>query len=217
MSDPLIDSLTNDLKPVTSLNTRWLWLGAVVGLVLAVAYVWLVLGPRFEWVGLFNGLKISNRAMYIKPGLFLIFGFSALWAVADLSRPQGRLKLRTLIPVILLGGIIAGQMFSDLLRSNHQQIIDSLTGGVSTCFVTILCGGMAGLAVLWRFWLRRTASSHPVALGAMSGLATASLMAAAYAVHCNMDAPVYIIVIYGGAVGLFTGIAALLGGRLLRW
>lgn len=51
----------------------------------------------------------------------------------------------------------------------------------------------------------------------MSGLAAASLMAAAYALHCDGDAPIYLIAVYGGAVAIFTGIATWLGGRFLRW
>ena len=51
----------------------------------------------------------------------------------------------------------------------------------------------------------------------MSGLAAASLMAAAYALHCDGDAPVYLLAVYGGAVAIFTAVAAALGARLLRW
>ena len=82
---------------------------------------------------------------------------------------------------------------------------------------TIVCGGGAGLIAMWRLWLRRTATSHPAILGAMSGLATGALMAAAYAIHCDRDTPVYILGIYGGGVAIVTAIAALLARKLLRW
>ena len=61
------------------------------------------------------------------------------------------------------------------------------------CTTTVVFGGLAGLIILWRLWLRRAATSHPVLLGAMAGLATGAFMAAAYAVHCDRDWSSYIL------------------------
>ncbi len=166
---------------------------------------------------LMHGVWKGNPTAVIKPLLFLTLGLTSIWAVTGLTRPEGRLKLRYLLPVLAVGGIVLGNFVSELAIFGFNGIGEKLNGGVTVCFTTILCGGMAGLIILWRFWLRRAATTQPVALGAMSGLATASLMASAYALHCNMDAPVYIVLIYGLAVVVFTGFAALLGGKLLRW
>ena len=218
MSDALIDDLTKGLKPVKPMRLWPMWAGAGLGFVLAGLYIWFLYHPRPELRALMaNGTWPTNPVVLLKPLLFLVLGISALWAVSGLARPEGRMKLRYLIPVLVLGGITMGNLITEIRTYGTEDIPDRLNGGVDVCFTTILCGGLAGLVVLWRFWLRRTATSHPVVLGAMSGLATASLMASAYALHCNMDAPVYIVLIYGLAVAVFTGFAAILGKWLLRW
>ena len=218
MNDALIDDLTRGLKPVKPMRAWPLWLGAGIALVLAGLYIWFLYHPRSELRDLVaHGTWPTNPVALAKPLLFLILGVSALWAITGLARPQGRMKLRYLLPVLVLGGITVGNLISEVMMFGMDDIASRLNGGVTVCFTTILCGGLAGLVVLWRLWLRRTATSHPVALGAMSGLATASLMAAAYALHCNMDAPVYIVAVYGLAVAVFTAFAAILGKWLLRW
>jgi hypothetical protein len=95
--------------------------------------------------------------------------------------------------------------------------LHSLQGGNTLCFETIVGGGLIGFGLLWGMWLRRAATTSPVALGALSGLAAASLSASAYAIHCNMDAPAYLLLVYGVAVGLITALTALFGRRLFKW
>ncbi len=216
MSD-LLDTLATDLKPVKPLRSRPLWLGALVGLIVAALYIWFLYGPRPELVALSHGDWPGRHMPVVKPLMFLALGIGALWGVAGLVRPEGRPKLRYLLPVMIIGGIVSGCMVFEYQNEGWGRMTDNLRGGVLICYLTILCGGMAGLIVLWRLWLRRSATSHPVALGAMSGLATASLMASAYALHCQGDAPVYLLLVYGAAVAILAGIAALLGGKLLRW
>ena len=218
MSDAFLDTLTTGLKPVKPMRMWPLWAGAGIALVVAVLYIWFLYHPRVELRDLvMHGTWPTNPVAIVKPLLFLALGVSALWAISGLARPQGDMKLRYLLPVLVLGGIVMGNLISEIMVYGWGDIAGRLNGGVTDCFLTIMCGGMAGLIVLWRLWLRKTATSHPATLGAMSGLATASLMAAAYALHCNMDAPVYIVVVYGLAVAVFTGFAALLGGKLLKW
>ena len=216
MSD-LLNTLIHDLKPVKPLRSRSLWLGALAGLIVAVLYIWFLYGPRPELAALTQGNVPDSHMPVIKPLMFLALGIGALWGVAGLVRPEGRPKLRYLLPVLIIGGIVFGNLLVEYQREGWDRMADNLNGGVLICYMTILCGGMAGLIALWRLWLRRSATSHPVALGAMSGLATASLMASAYALHCQGDAPIYLLLVYGAAVAILTGIAALLGGKLLRW
>ncbi|MBW8881059.1 MAG: DUF1109 domain-containing protein [Asticcacaulis sp.] len=217
MSDAFLDNLAGDLKPVKPLRNASLWLGAAVGFVIAVAYILKFYGMRPELHGLMHGVWPADPMPMLKPVLFLVTGGLAFWAVADLARPEGRLKKRFVAPVALWLAVTVVGLVSDFAGGGWQRLADGLNGGMMICYITILCGGMAGLIALWRLWLRRSASSHPVALGAMAGMGTASLMAAAYALHCTMDAPVYILFVYSAAVAIISGLAALLGGRLLRW
>ena len=94
---------------------------------------------------------------------------------------------------------------------------DHAFGAAGLCFSTVFVGGLGGVGLMWRLWLRRSATSYPVLLGMMSGLAASTLSAAAYALHCNMDAPVYILFVYGSAVAAVVAISGLVGRRFLNW
>ena len=215
--DALLDSLTTDLKPVKRLRASSLWIGAAVGLVVALVYIFVFYGPRGDIVAMLRGAEMTNPMVIGKPLIFLVVGFSALWAVADLARPEGRLKLLPVLPALAVFGLVVGNLLSEMAIFGTDNFARQLNGGGHVCFITILCGGMAGLVVMWRLWLRKAATSHPVLLGAMSGMAAASLMAAAYSIHCNMDFSIYILLFYGTAVAVSSGIAALLGAKLLKW
>ncbi|ESQ83686.1 hypothetical protein AEAC466_11815 [Asticcacaulis sp. AC466] len=215
--DDIIDSLADNLKPVRPMRDSLLWAGAAGGLLLAVLYISTFYGFRPEIVNLPKGTLPAHFTPVGKPLLFFGLGVTALWTVSRLTRPEGEMKAIYLLPVLAALGLTLFNMTVELISDGWAASAERLNGGVVVCFTTILCGGMAGLLLLWRFWLRRSASSHPTALAAMSGLATASLMASAYALHCNMDAPVYMVLIYGLAVAIFTGFATLLGRRLLKW
>lgn len=217
MTDDLLDKLTQNLRPTTPLRNSRLWLGALAGLAVAVAYILIFYHPRNDVRMLMHGQWSGNPMAVIKPLMFLILGLSAVRAVIDLSRPEGRLRPDRLIVLIGVAAAVLIGLGFEWLRFGGRDFAAWLSGGVVVCYTTILCGGMAGLLVMWRFWLRRAAPSQPRLLGAMSGLAAASLMAAAYALHCDGDAPIYLIAVYGGAVAIFTGIATWLGGRFLRW
>ncbi len=217
MSDDLIDRLSQDLKPVRTLDPRAMWGGAAIAVVLAAIYIYFAYGPRLDVVLWLHGHFPRAAMVWFKPLAFLLTAAGALWAVADLSRPQGRLRTRTLLPLLGCLAILCGGLMSDFQTFGMPYAAERLHDPMILCMTTIFFGGMAGLLILWRLWLRRAATSHPVALGAMSGLATACLMAAAYAVHCDRDAPVYILAVYGVSVAVTTGVAALLGKRFLRW
>ncbi|ESQ79758.1 NrsF family protein [Asticcacaulis sp. YBE204] len=215
--DDLIDSLAARLTPTRPLVDSRLWLGTTFGLVLAILYVSTIFGIRPELKGLWVGQWPDAFTPIGKPLLFLMLGLTSVWTVTRLSRPDGEMKIVYWLPVFAALGLTVFNMTMELARDGWQVSTQQLNGGVVACFSTILCGGLAGLAVLWRFWLRRAATSYPTTLAAMSGLMCASLMASAYALHCNMDAPVYIVLIYGAAVALFTGFSTVAGRRLLSW
>lgn len=216
MSDDILDDLAGDLKPAKPLNTTALGIGAAVATILAAIYIFLLYGARPELRAMLGGDFGVDPMAWFKPLLFIAVGTGALWSVADLARPEGRLRLRTLAPLVIAAGFVLVALVADL-SARGLGALRNIGDPSILCVLTIVCGGGAGLVLMWRLWLRRTATSHPGLLGAMSGLAAASLMAAAYAVHCDRDTPVYILGIYGGGVAILTAVAALLGRKLLRW
>ena len=217
-NDKALDDLVSRLTPVKVLRLYPIWVGAAVGLVIGAIYVYFAYGPRPEWEALLrHGVIIDHPIAFLKPALFLAIGTSALIAVGDLARPQGRFSWSTALPIFLCVAAVLVALVSEVANDGLSKTLDQLHLPMVVCFLTIFLGGMLGWSVLWWTWLRRAASASPVALGAVSGLATASFMAAAYAVHCPLDAPVYILLMYGLPVVVGTGVGALLGKRLLSW
>ncbi|WP_443749551.1 NrsF family protein [Asticcacaulis solisilvae] len=215
-SDKLIDDLADGLRPVRPLKASPMWLAAAAALVLAALYIFFYYGPRPEIAAMVHGQSPRTMMAWFKPLLFVVTGAGAFWAVADLARPEGRLRVRTLLPLILALAIEIVALLRDAMMQ-PSEVMTGLHQPAILCMTTIVCGGLAGLIVLWRLWLRRAATSHPVLLGALAGLATGSLMAAAYAVHCDRDWSSYILVYYAGGVAITSAIAAALGKRFLRW
>jgi len=217
MTDDLLDKLAGDLKPVQPMRLWPLWLMAGIGLVLAAVFVIFVYGPRPEMTALSHGAWPAAFMIVGKPLVFLITGLSALWSLGALIRPEGRLRPPTLAPVVLLAGVIVVMAVVQYIGDGPVKTLHSLQGGNSLCFATIAGGGIIGFGLLWALWLRKAATAAPVTLGALGGLAASSLAASAYAIHCNMDAPAYLLLVYGLAVGLITALAALAGKRLFSW
>jgi hypothetical protein len=217
MSDSVIDTLVGRLSPVKPLKASVLWRGAALTVVIAAVYVVLLYGMRPELRVLSQRMLMHRPMILLKPILFLLLGVSALRGVAELARPEGRLRFRVLLPALLLVGALLGVFVHDVTAHGWARTFNNAFGAAPLCAMTILCGGTVGVVLMWRFWLRRSATSHPAQLGAMSGLAAGSLMAGAYAIHCNMDAAVYLLLVYGVAVAVFTGLSALVGRTLYRW
>jgi hypothetical protein len=215
--NPLITQLTSDLKPVRSMAVRPLIAGVVIGIVLAVIYVATVLGIRPEIMALMHGHWPEVAMVVGKPLLFLLTGISALWAMNGIYRPEGVLKTHRLWPVLGLLGLVLLGIVIEGATLGMAEVVTRMRDPFITCWTTIFGGGLAGLAVLWALWLRRAASSYPAVFGALSGLMCASFMASAYALHCDRDAPIYILTFYGLAVAAFSGLAGLFGGKFLRW
>jgi hypothetical protein len=216
MSDDILDDLARDLKPARPLSVRALGIGAALTATLAAIYIFFVYGARPELRAMLGGDFDVDPMAWFKPFLFIAIGAGAFWSVAGLARPEGQFRLRTLAPLVIAVGFVLAALVADII-ARGPGAFRNIGDPSILCVLTIVCGGGAGLIVMWRLWLRRAATSHPGLLGAMSGLAAASLMAAAYAVHCDRDTPIYILGIYGGGVAILTAIATLLGRKLLRW
>ncbi len=219
--DAFLDRLASDLKPVQPLRLWPLWVIAVAGLVIGAVFVIMVYHPRPELMAMAHGTMPQNGFQawmaVAKPLLFTIIGGSALAAAAGLVRPEGALQPKPLLPAAFMVLFILMGLCFQFVTEEPGQVMTSLVGGNTLCMSTIVAGGAIGFTALWALWLRKSATSHPTALGALTGLGMASLSAAAYAIHCNMDAPAYLLSVYGLAVAVFGAIGAFLGRRLLRW
>lgn len=215
--DDLIDSLVNDLKPVWPMRTALLWTGAGVGLLLATLYISVFYGFRPEISAMSKGTLPVHFSPIGKPLLFLVLGVTALWSVSKLNRPENEFSITHIFPIIAGVTVAILNMIVEVATEDYVFLIQQLNGKVILCYATILFGGTIGQLIMWRFWLSRGASSFPTILAAMSGLATSTLAASAYALHCPMDAPIYLVLVYGTAVAIYTGLSTVVSRHFMKW
>ncbi len=197
----LIERLSEDLRPVKPLSA-----GRLLGLALvftAMTLIWVVgfYGMRPEFSDLERALAQARFAL-LKPLLWGWAGLSALHAANALSRPEGRCHWSDLapLPVILLSHGLA--LWWQVASSGWDGATAGGFGGAVLCGLTILLSAWVAMRLVTPMWLSRTASSQPRLLRLCAALGFAGLAAAAYALHCPMDQPLYTLSVYLPAIGM---------------
>lgn len=213
MTNQLIEQLVNDLKPRKPLLNLKLWLYCGMCFISIAALVLIVLGLRSHYQ-----VALDTGAMFWKPGMFLAAWVGGMFFVTNLSRPIQQFKKWHLVPFFLAGGILFWQLTTYLTNTLGAQIISDLNDPtIPYCIFTIFTGGSLSLIVTWFLWLRKSASLKPSRLGALAGFSCGCLTASAYAICCDNDTSLYIIIYYGSPILILTFIGALLGRNLLKW
>jgi hypothetical protein len=215
MSDPLINSLVNDMTPVKTLSCKSLNITALFTFVVSAVIIITAFGVRKDFYEF-----IHTSSVLFKNGLFLSIFMWGLLLIHKLSRPSGTVTFVHMTPFILipLGLFITGYIepakFS--IAAFEGQIL-GMTGMGFHCLTTLTLASLAAMAILWRAWLKKTASTQPMLLGAISGLTSSSLIAFVYAFYCSSDYALYVSVYYGIPIMLMTGLGAILGHKKLAW
>jgi hypothetical protein len=214
----LIETLSQSVNPVAPLGRRGLWLWVGLSLLAGITYVLTAYGARPEMRLLFSeGRVADNLSAYAKTAFFIGLAALAVWQVQATARPEGRL---TRVQTGLLGlGLIALLTLTgiDMAVSGLSTALTGLSDGAPGCFLTILVGGMVGLGVGWAVWLRQAAPGNPALFGALSAFAASTLMTVAYTLHCDHDAPAYLLLIYLAPNLVAALIGSLIGRALFRW
>jgi len=216
MTKPLIDSLVGDLKPVTPLSNRKLIMLGLGFIVVFAAVLAASIGLRPEYLALQNGLE--NAAIIWKPLIFLLLALGCLHLIADIARPAGQLKLRHSIPVALAALLFIWQVCIQISSLFSAASLGSLThSSAFVCLASVTGGGAIAMILTWHFWLKKSATERPATLGLLWGIATGSLAAAAYSLHCNHDAMLYIGIYYCSPIILLGLLGWIMGRKLLHW
>jgi hypothetical protein len=215
-NDP-IEALVSDLKPVKPVKVKFLAVLGLLGLLGFAAYVLVFYQARREIDQGVMSTILANPMIWLKPLYFLVLGLLGLTGIGLLSRPEGTIKGSLLIGFMALFALmfLAGGLV--LAIQGPKEFAHQLSQPFIVSVSTIFGGGVIFLLVLRAFWLRRTASQWPQALGAISGLTSACLMSAAYALHCPQDSPLYLSLFYMGPVLALSILGAWLGRRELKW
>lgn len=214
----LIETLSQSVNPVAPLGRRGLWLWVGLSLLASTAFVLTTYGARPEMRLLFSeGRVADNLSAYAKTAFFIGLAALAVWQVQTTARPEGALnRLQTgllglaVIALTTLTGV-------DIALSGLPAAMTGLSDGAGMCFLTILLGGMTGLGVGWALWLRHTAPGNPSLFGALSAFAASALMTVAYTLHCDHDAPAYLLLIYLAPNLVAALIGSVAGRWLFRW
>jgi hypothetical protein len=212
MDNSLIDNLVADLKPVKPLNDN-----ALIFLVIAC------FGALLAFVGLSIGMRkdlgdiIKNGVIYWKNGGLFIGAIVALYLTIQSARPQYQDMKFAIVPFLILLGLVCSQ-FVPLIE--NQSLVNEMNninfGGWQTCLSVSMIGGAAIFAIIWNFWIKKSAPNKPLLFGFSSGALSALLAALAYSFHCNMDGIFYYLICYWLPILIFGAIGTIFGNQL-KW
>ncbi len=207
-TDDLIRTLSADAAPRRPL-TATLAAGLLPAAAFAVAAVGAVLGYRPDLAAAMRDPISVQRV--IVPLLLLAL---ALPGVLRLARPDGQARLS---PLLLPAAIAAGLVAMTLVTTPAEGWAAAWIGSTMLwCLGSIPLLSIAPVAAIFLV-LRRGAPTAPARAGMLAGLAGSGVAAAAYALHCDEDNPLFYVSWYGLAILAVTLISAWLGPRLLRW
>ena len=213
MTDQLIERLVDDLKPQDLLIDSKFWVHCTICLIVLVVAVLAIMGLRIDYL---NALK--EGAMFWKPGIFLACWIGSIFLILDYSRPTGKINKWHFTPILLAIIIFLWQIIS---QSSFFLTSDAITSLYDPnnfyCLAVIIFGGGITMAISWKFWFAKTASPKPGTLGALAGFSVGCLAATAYALHCNKDDVLYILVFYWLPILALTIFGSFLSNKLLRW
>lgn len=199
--DP-IERLIVDLRPVKPLNPLRLLLLSLTVTTITLIVVLGVYGIRPDIFHRADDGVWPPPIAILKPLMWVWIGFSAWHAVVNLSRPEGRLYWSDLAPLPV---IALSQLTITLLEVVHDGWAATFAPGfgqAALCAASLFTATFLGMRLADLVWLKFTASSHPMVLRLMTVLAFAALASAAYALHCPMDQPYYMLGVYMPAIAL---------------
>ena len=159
---------------------------------------------------------ITTPPVFLKQAFPMAMAVAAFGAVARLARPEARLdgwtRALMLAPALAVVAVWVTAALTPV-ADWPEAIIGETT---VDCVLSIsILGSLTLGGALWA--LRRGASARPALSGALAGAMSGSAAAALFALFCTEDSPMFWGVWYVLAIGIVTGIGALLGRRLLRW
>jgi hypothetical protein len=202
-TDDLIHSLSGDAGEsgdVASLR-RFMLIALFLSFAAATLLVWAVFGFRDDFAIMARGepfLFKASGAVTLAAGAFLL----ARRATVPASGP---LSVFLLIP-----GLLPFLLFALLDPAGGDNV------SAAWCSADI---GLLSLPAMWLILaaMKKGAPTNPAKAGAVAGLLAGSLAAAAHALACHNDRGLSVLMWYGLAIIVLSGVGAMIGRRVLRW
>lgn len=209
-TDDLVRALVADSQPTRPMATALVGM-AMIGAVMVVSAVFLgLVGPR-------DGLAaaLAQPVVAAKSALPLLTCLLALPATVAMMRPERlpRLPRALILPFVLAAGLWGMAFFT---VPEELRFAEASRFALTECIGLIISLSLPALA-LALLLLRRGASASPALAGGLAGLTVGSGTATGYSLFCTQDNPLFYVTWYGVAILAVTGIAALIGKRMLRW
>jgi hypothetical protein len=177
-----------------------------LALAVSVAMVLILVGLRPDLLAVGRrtpfAFKIASTLSLACGGFFL--------ARRSVRPGSAGLSLLALLPGVLLLAFRGVTDRSGLPVMGHSDV------SAAVCVGTILMVSMPALWLILRA-LRTGAATRPGIAGALAGLLSGALGAAAYALGCTSDAGLFVAIWYSAAILMMTGLGAAIGRRVLAW
>ena len=180
---------------------RALLAALLLSLAAATLLVWVVFGFREDLAA------VAMRAPFLfKAGGGLALAAGAYLLVRRATLPAtGRLSLLLMFP-----GLLPFALFA----LDDPKNLGSLEAAFCSADISLLA-----LPALWLILaaMKKGAPTSPARAGALAGLLAGSLATAAHALSCRNDQGMSVLIWYGAAILLLTGLGSLIGRRVLKW
>lgn len=208
-TDDLIEALAVGLEPVRPVRPPYAAAAGAGGL--AVVGVWLILGFRPDLAG-----AAAGAAFWLKAAYTAALAGAALWLSVRLGRPGAAWRRPALALAAILAVAVAAAVAEQLALSPDQRLDAWLGQTWRQCAANVLM--ISALAAPLVFLAaRRFAPTRPMVMGAALGVATGSIAATAYGLHCPEQTASFVAFWYSLAILAGGALGALIGRLALRW
>ncbi len=207
----LIAALAADPVPEPIRIGRRIGAGLAVGLVGALVFYALVLGPRPDFAQALGTIRFNLKFVDA-----LALALPSLLLLVRLARPDakpGALALWLVAPLVLL----AAAVVVELIVVPRDEWLHRLVGHNMRYCMTMIPMMAAPILAALIVALRAGAPQHPGWTGALAGAAAAGLASFLYASHCPDDSPLFVATWYPLATLICAAVGAWAGRRFLEW
>lgn len=210
-TDQFINMLSANLEPADRGKTsRLLAVAVVLGLTMAIAAAWLVLGFRADYFAPDAVVFLCVKLLFAGSAAVLA-GFYLIKS----ARPGSDRKIPFAVALPFAAIVLLAIASLSLAPGSHWKEM-VLHDEWLECLISIPFIAVVPFAVL--IWaVRQAAPINLVRTGTLIGLVAGSISAIGYALHCGADSLPFVATWYGGTIALCALAGAGLGPRLLRW
>ncbi|MCE1236453.1 MAG: NrsF family protein [Hyphomicrobiales bacterium] len=210
-TDDLIAALSADAAtlepPLDRAALRFLAFGALVAALLFVT----LLGPRHDWR---LAIETVHYPLKFVPTALLAVG--GVGALLRLARPDGRIGLWGAVLALAVAVLLAAVAVELAMVPSSDWLRLAIGHNAPHCLALIPFLSIAPLAAAV-LAARHGASTRPRLTGLVAGLAAAGIGATLYAMNCDDDSPLFVVLWYPLGIAVVAGLGAWAGRRFLVW